>query len=107
MTTLCPIDFSETERSKVVPFRARTVAERLAKRDAIRDQVLESCRARNIFGLPAEACVDAANAESAFGASTAMAVAAGVAMADKIAGNRRGVRTRYGTRPDNDLPPAA
>jgi hypothetical protein len=103
MTTLCASDLSFGERSNVVDLsqRKRLEPSERARELAIREAVIDYCRSIGIVGLQAEACVDAARAEKAFGANAFKAQAAGKAMADRLANNQRVLRTRFGTRPDD------
>lgn len=108
MTTLCLQDLSEPERSNVIDMRAyRAEPNPFTRELAIRDAVIERCKALRLSDLATKDALAAAEAERAFGGSAAKAVAAGVAKAERTAAAMKAIRTRYGTRPDDGGPPRA
>ena len=92
-------------RTNVVPLRnpGKELANDLAMRDAIRAR----CEKLHLSSVQTDDALNAAEAERAFGGSRAAGYRAGCSKAERIAATMKTVRTRYGTRPDDEGPRAA
>ena len=92
---------------KPIPHEGSAFAEALRVRDDVRERVIAYCRQLNLCAQQTADCIGAAQAAIRSGKSLEVAIAVGQAKASQLSQTQRELRTRYGTRPDNDFPPAA
>ena len=95
MTTLSTLDV-DFDRIFAAPVDMKS-----HPRCVIRDALNEHCERLPLSHAQIEAVIDAAQAERAFGASPAKAIAEGKKVAARIVTKMEAIRTRFGTRPDD------
>lgn len=104
MSVLSLSELPASERSNVVAMRRQS---EIANDAAMRKAIKSRWDSLNLPPLALRDALSAAEAERAFGGSTAQGYRAGVSKLERTAAQQKAIRTRFGTRPDDNGPRAA